>query len=167
MTQYMWRQIFLLHASPVPLFLQKITLPVLVFHFSILISSANTNIIKGLLVICSTLPSKANIKIFNRFFSLHSTLISKANISIYRGFLSNHFLPKTNHSQNPASGPAYPQPQPAHSRENNGQQGVGWSPLPLLRQASGGTQADGTLCLWKSSTWISSFFIAPWFLKPT
>ena len=53
-----------------------------------------------------------------------------------------------NYSQNPASGPAYPQPHTAHSRENNGQQGVGWSPAPLLRQASGGTQADGMFCLW-------------------
>ena len=54
---------------------------------------------------------------------------------------------KDAHSQNPASGPAYPQPQPAQSRENNGRQGVGWSPAPLLRQASGGTQADGKFCL--------------------
>ena len=52
-------------------------------------------------------------------------------------------------------GPAYPQPHPAHSRENNGQQGVGWSPAPLLRQASSGTQADWHVLpvMWWDARW--------------
>ena len=74
-------------------------------------------------------------------------------------YLFIHSFLHSLHSQNPASGPAYPQTQPAHSRENNGQQGVGWSPLPLLRQASGGTQADGTFCLWHFHLFHTHSFI--------